>query len=203
MVPCRRPLTSHWSNRIVSVWPLSSSTQARSSAVKISCVSQNQPFLNPCWALTRMLFQSRCEEIAWRTKCSTIFPHTDVREIKRLLVGELQSPFLNTGWTSACRQMSGIVSLRRESLKRYAKASASSCTTVPRRWQEMLCGFAALHGFSFFRSFWMPLVVPMMTSPSGYRLSPISSMLARSSALNLKTEQNCSLRMLASAAWSL
>ena len=47
----------------------------------------------------------------------------------------------------------------------------------------------------------MPLVVTVMCGMSGYGLSPRSGMLARSSAV--KTEQNCSLRMLALAAGSL
>lgn len=65
----------------------------------------------------------------------------------------------------------------------------------------VLSGPAALRGFSFSRSFLMPFVMTVMSGMSGYELSPTSGMLARSSAV--KTEQNCSLRMLVLAAWSM
>ena len=80
-------------------------------------------------------------------------------------------------------------------LKSKVSAGAISCATNFSRQQGMLSGPAALQGFRFCSRFLTLLMEVSMSGVSGWGLGPISSRLIRS--YSEKTEQNCSLSMLA------
>ena len=68
-------------SKMVSICPPSSSSVARLSMVKVSCVLQDLHLRKPCWESTRMLLWLKCDVIAAQTICSSSFLQTDVRKM--------------------------------------------------------------------------------------------------------------------------
>ena len=66
--------------RMASVWVLPFSDFKKLFAERRSCDSHERLFLKPCWALSKMLFKSKCLMTWELTICSMTWEHIKVRD---------------------------------------------------------------------------------------------------------------------------